>query len=388
MIGTKRRDLPLGLALLMAAISVLSFTSSTKAAPVGLDRASYLKLFLVGSELPAMRKTQDSRFKGPDPKDRWFKLYQGRYGGMQIWMGSGRAAVWRVVDIRWVFPSAKHAALYHRAALRQNSERQPVVHGATHVGSDCHVFGGVMRSLGVSVVHFYYIFRVKNVVVKLYVAQGPQAHGLRNRLTTATVASMGQRIVNRINWISRSRPVVVTTMPVLHHRMVGIKYSEYLRLFMTASELLGMNMRLTQDSRNQGADPKDRWFRHCKGLRTGLRVWMGATNAVFWRMVDIRWVFPSAASASLYHRMTLRQNSEKQHRIFNAPKIGLESHAYGEIMRAGGVSVRHFIYLFRVRNVVVKLYAAQGPASRRQLTAPLLSIVAQRIVDLINRVGR
>jgi hypothetical protein len=105
-----------------------------------------------------------------------------------------------VVDIRFVFPDAALAALYHQERLLANSEGTPPVEHAEPVGEECHVFGGT-RPLGpgLSMTAYTYIFRVGRVVVKLFAAQGFAA---RKPLTPDAVRQIAERIVTRLRRVA------------------------------------------------------------------------------------------------------------------------------------------------------------------------------------------
>ena len=176
-------------------------TSSEPAEPtVGLDEPAYLALFLDGSDLPAMHPVQDSRLQGADPGDAAFGNRGGLHSGFQVWMDETDAPLWRLVDIRWVFPSAADAGAYHRESLRTNSEGHPPVPSAPLAGESCSVFGGTETTPfdpNITMTTFYYVFRVHNVVVKLFVAQGPALPA--DTLVPGDVASVAERIVQRLS---------------------------------------------------------------------------------------------------------------------------------------------------------------------------------------------
>jgi hypothetical protein len=165
-----------------------------------LGENGYAALFLNEEDLAPLRRVQDSRIHPPDPDDAAFVRYGGLRGGFAVWMGSVASAVWRLVDIRFVFPDEERAAAYHAERLIANSEGNPEVHGAPPVGEECSVFGGRSAlSLGgaqVEMVTYFYVFRIANVVVKLFVAQGPEAV---DALTPDRVAVIAARIADRLH---------------------------------------------------------------------------------------------------------------------------------------------------------------------------------------------
>ena len=166
---------------------------------VGITQDQYLGLYLEAADFTApMRQVQDTRLQGPDPVDVWFAKYQGILTGFAVWMSSVDKVIWRLVDIRTVFPTARQASAWHAEALLYNSESTPPVAKAPAVGQECYVFGGDapdMFGVGMKLRHFFYLVRVGRVVVKLHVAQGRESEV---KLTPKHVAEVGGRIVNRI----------------------------------------------------------------------------------------------------------------------------------------------------------------------------------------------
>jgi hypothetical protein len=157
---------------------------------------TYRSLYLERGDLPGMRIAQDSRDKGADPGDSAFREHGGLKSGMVVWTGDSDAPVWRVADIRWVFPSVSAAKKYHEAQLGKNSEGEGEADRWAPVGSDCHVFGGTRTMSNVRMTHFFYIFRKGRTVVKLYVAQGPGVQG--QKLTPDMVKPIADKIASRV----------------------------------------------------------------------------------------------------------------------------------------------------------------------------------------------
>lgn len=171
---------------------------------MGIGQGDYLDLFLQADDFgPAMKRVQDSRLQGPDPVDVWFPKYQGILTGMSVWLGSTADPIWRVVDIRTVFPTEGNAHAWHIEAMPYNSERMPSVTDAPPVGQDCYVFGGTRPSPfaeSMMLTAYYYLFRRDRVAVKLFVMQGLES---ASPLTPAIVASIAQCIDNRIDAVQR-----------------------------------------------------------------------------------------------------------------------------------------------------------------------------------------
>jgi hypothetical protein len=138
----------------------------------------YLNLYLQPDDLPqGLRQVQDSRLHKPDLGDDAFDRLHGRRTGLCVWLGSDdELPIWRVVDIRFEFPSEAEAAAYHAERLVANSEGAEPVLGAPAVNPDGHAFGGTramqIGEFSVSMTAFCYVFRVGRIVGKVFVMQG------------------------------------------------------------------------------------------------------------------------------------------------------------------------------------------------------------------------
>jgi hypothetical protein len=167
----------------------------------GITASEFQELFLKSEDFPEpMEMIQDERGSRGYLNDAAFRKYRGLFHGFCVWHGSFERPVWRVVDGRWAFPSMEKAA-----RLKPNSEGHPLVPGAESVGEHCSVFGGTARSPlfpDMLVTAYYYIFRVHNIVVKLFIVQGPNVSDAR--LKPEIVASIARRIELRINEHSRA----------------------------------------------------------------------------------------------------------------------------------------------------------------------------------------
>jgi hypothetical protein len=139
-----------------------------------ITQDQYLATFLGQGDLPHLHQVQDSRLHRPDPGDTAFGAHGGLFTGLSAWMGADDAIVWRLVDIRFAFGDDASAVAYHRERLRENAEGNHGVRGAPFVGSGCAVFGGVQPAPMVPDLYmttYFYLFRVRCLVVKLFVAQ-------------------------------------------------------------------------------------------------------------------------------------------------------------------------------------------------------------------------
>ena len=178
--------------------AVSSSTPAPPSEPRGLAEEDFLLLFLTAADFSnGMRQVQDTRLQGPDPGDRDFARNRGVMSGFTAWMAADSEPVWRVVDIRWTFPDADAAHAYINEGRQKIAEGQPEVSGAEAVGEDCRVFGGTMDTpFGTKITNYFYTFRVGNVVVKLYAAQGPELE--RPTLTPTLLAPIAKAIVKRV----------------------------------------------------------------------------------------------------------------------------------------------------------------------------------------------
>jgi hypothetical protein len=139
-----------------------------------VTQGQYLATYLDQGDLPHLHQVQDSRLHQPDPGDTAFGAHGGLFSGLSAWMGADDAVMWRLVDIRFAFGDDASAVGYHRERLRENAEDNHAVRGAPFVGSGCAVFGGVQPVPMVpdfSMTTYFYLFRVRCIVVKLFVAQ-------------------------------------------------------------------------------------------------------------------------------------------------------------------------------------------------------------------------
>jgi hypothetical protein len=97
-------------------------------------------------------------------------------------------------------PSEEAAKKYLQSALPRFSEGVPEDKKAPKVGEDCRVFGPenpkIAALLGVSVRGYIYAFRNKNVVVKLFVAQGLES---KEKLEAKAMVELSTAIMKRID---------------------------------------------------------------------------------------------------------------------------------------------------------------------------------------------
>jgi len=177
---------------------LITFSAKSFAIP-DLNEEGYLKLFLNKDDFSSpMRMVQDTRLQKQDPNDNAFGKYSGVYSGFAVWMGRSDSLLWRIVDIRWVFPDEHKASAYHRERLNYNCEKSPVIPKARLIGSESTVCGGELNLAGVNIVNYFYIFREKNVVVKLYAAQGSNVPGKNVKLKPSDLFPLAEKIDGKI----------------------------------------------------------------------------------------------------------------------------------------------------------------------------------------------
>ncbi len=173
---------------------VTAALQAAEAAPsIDLDTDA---LYLQADDIPG-HLTREEVPQGPilPPGDYAFAACDGVHVGLRRWAGESTISL--LIDIRFVFPDAERAAAYHAERLLAASEGYPPIEGAPLAGEDCHVFGGTFptKSAEFEATIYFYVFRVRNVVVKLFAAQYTYAV---ERLTTAHMRRIAERIASRI----------------------------------------------------------------------------------------------------------------------------------------------------------------------------------------------
>jgi hypothetical protein len=165
----------------------------------------------------------------------------------------------------------------------------------------------------------------------------------------------------------------------------------YLSTYLNQSDV-GPALRWVQDSRVRRADPLDDVFARLHGRRSGLSVWLDEMDCTIWRMVDIRFLFDTAAEATAYHHERLQYNSEGKRPVRQFRSVGQECHVFGgtdKLPVPGGkeLSMTAYYYIFRVGRVVAKLFVAQGQEATEWLRPEDVVPLAQRIADKIVAAG-
>jgi hypothetical protein len=166
---------------------------------MAITQEQYLSLFLDQSDLPQMRNVRDNRMATPNSNDSEWARNNGLAMGRSIWQAVDDATIWQFMDLRFAFPDATRAVAYHRARLAVNSEGARPVSGAATVGSFCTVFGGIRPSPfdpAAPVTHYYYLFVVDCILVKLFAAQSP--HLSPGTLTAQDLTPLAHRVEARV----------------------------------------------------------------------------------------------------------------------------------------------------------------------------------------------
>jgi hypothetical protein len=157
----------------------------------------------------------------------------------------------------------------------------------------------------------------------------------------------------------------------------------YLAMYLDQDDL-GPALNCVQDSRLYGPDPGDNSFERLHGRHAGLVVWLGEPDQPVWRVVDIRFLFDSAAEAAAYHQERLTYNSEGADEVTDTPFVGEECHVFGGaksmLIDDWTVTMTAYCYIFRVGNTVVKLFVAQGHDAQEPLTPAHVHPIAQKIL--------
>jgi hypothetical protein len=212
MTGLRRAGRILGL---FGFLAVLAAPQTALAGPPwATDEPSFQSSYLQAGDLPgASDKSGDWAAAGCDGA----AAANGcSFSGKKLWTAKDQAApVWQVHDIRWVFPDAAAAQRYLQQGTKELSEGLPPVSQPPMVGSDTQMYTaqGDAYGLGIQVFMYDLVFRVDNVVVKIFVSQGPSA--AQKVLTPLMVAALGQKAVDRIRAAEPSRaPVAVAPVPV------------------------------------------------------------------------------------------------------------------------------------------------------------------------------
>jgi len=92
----------------------------------------------------------------------------------------------------------------------------------------------------------------------------------------------------------------------------------YLALFLTSEDVPGLDS--GEAVHREDAEPGDDAWIPCEGMKAGFQVWQRIRGTELVRLVDVRWLFPSEASAARYHEDRMTANAEGFRRV---PSVGL-----------------------------------------------------------------
>ena len=182
-------------------------------------------------------------------------------------------------------------------------------------------------------------------------------------------------------------------------------------LFLEAKDMPSQ-MTLYGDRRMGFSEPGDQAYNDHGGLKAGMTKWDGPKQNTLLLLVDIRWLFPDARSATAYHLATLQAKSEGKPENQTAQKIGDNCHIYSfpsgqelavaqemfapvlgkdnQMLRGikrviAGMPDDAFIYLFTRGPVAVKYFAVTGSyPSVIETRKSAVHVVAERIVSKID----
>jgi hypothetical protein len=173
-------------------------------------------------------------------------------------------------------------------------------------------------------------------------------------------------------------------------KLSGLTKEDYEKTFLGEDDLPGM--KLGQNSKGMGPDKGDDAYAKLGGKFTGLAIWNPAKEGTevnhMSRIVDLRWVFPDAASAQAYEKDQLKAMAEGMEPVKNAPKVGDDCYVFGGVLNLGlGDPLRNYIFVFRKNNVLVKFYACEFDA-KGDLRPLAMVPMCQKIVDRIKAVEK
>jgi hypothetical protein len=183
-------------------------------------------------------------------------------------------------------------------------------------------------------------------------------------------------------------------------------------LFLDADDL-PQQMKLYGDRRVGFSETGDQAYRRYGGLKVGMTKWDGPKEGAVQLLVDIRWLFPDAQSATAYHLETLQMKSENKPENHSARKIGDNCHVYSfpsgqelgaaqrifvqalgedhQMARGMGRAINEmpddaFIYLFTRGRVAVKYFVVLSAALASTDTGKsTIYDLAEQIVRKVDR---
>ena len=207
-------------------------------------------LFLDEAELAGFRRGNDRRDTNPNLHDRAYAVNGGLAAGAAEWVGDEAAAVYRVIDARWVFASTRAAKAYLDSPGTQLLARDGLANPAVlQIGDGAHAWGGAKSAAG-GPARQCLLFRVYRVVARLDVTDGPRAAQARQALSRAQLSPYAEAVVRRVRrvlaqyWLAIGRGTVAAQKLVqAQPRKADLLFAEYpillLPEFPTAMASLG-----------------------------------------------------------------------------------------------------------------------------------------------------
>ena len=161
------------------------------------DDPAWSSLFLDDNELPGFRRDEPG-VALPQAEDCVFTRRGGLASGSAIWLGSDASPVYRVVDTRWLFPSARAATAFVQAILPITGDGLPSV-PMGKLGDAAYGWGDArpVRAVGPRDSRQLAIVRVGRMVAKLQLTEGPNAYKQYQGLVHEMVLPYLEAIVQR-----------------------------------------------------------------------------------------------------------------------------------------------------------------------------------------------
>ena len=181
------------LALALGLATLLTVSPAWAGGPYG-DGDRFSLIFLESSDLPSGFEAQDVSDLS---QDTGFKKAGGSHAAKVYWVGSDQtAAIGQLFDLRFVFPDAASAQAYLDANTSELSEGMSSVKKVPKIGDSTRMYSMVGEVDGTFVVMYNVIFRVDNVVVKLFIGQGAKLS--QQKLTDAIAGGVAEKAAARI----------------------------------------------------------------------------------------------------------------------------------------------------------------------------------------------
>lgn len=164
------------------------------AAPVD---PAWSALLLDGNELPGFR-CDEPAIAIPQAEDYVFTRQGGVASASEIWLGNDGSPVYRIVDTRWLFPSARAAIAFVQAILPTTGDGLASV-PMRSLGDAAYAWGSVLpvRAVRPRDSRQIALVRVGRLVAKLQVVEGPNASRQFQTLVHAMVLPYLEAIVQR-----------------------------------------------------------------------------------------------------------------------------------------------------------------------------------------------